>query len=276
MAWLSLIVAMLLSNASTSQAVQIIGHRGASHDAPENTLSAFKLGFEQNADANELDVCFSMDGQVVVIHDKDTQRTAGIRMVVREQPLEILRELEVGKFGKWKEKGEFTEKIPLLSEVLAIVPDKRSLIIEIKCGPEILLPLKRVLDQSGKHPEQTMIIGFDYETVKEAKKLFPDRRVLWLCAWREDKVTRQQPDIAVIIDKAKRAGLDGLDLDCKAPIDRAFVSKVKQAGLSIYTWTVDDLETARKEMEAGVDGITTNRPGWLREQLGHLGLLSQE
>jgi glycerophosphoryl diester phosphodiesterase len=70
-----------------------------------------------------------------------------------------------------------------------------------------------------------------------------------------------------LIPQAKAAKLDGLDLDGGFPIDGAFVQKVHGAGLKLYTWTVDDPEVARKEAAAGVEGITTNRPGWLREQL---------
>ncbi len=62
--------------------------------------------------------------------------------------------------------------------------------------------------------------------------------------------------------------MNGLDLQGTFPIDRAFVVKVKAAGLKLCTWTVDDLPTAERLVAAGVDGITTNRPGWLREQLG--------
>jgi glycerophosphoryl diester phosphodiesterase len=70
-----------------------------------------------------------------------------------------------------------------------------------------------------------------------------------------------------MIQKAKAAKLDGLDLNSNFPIDKDFVDKVHKAGLKLYTWTVDDVAVAKAEAEAGVDGITTNRAGWLREQL---------
>ena len=62
----------------STHAVEIIGHRGASHDAPENTLSSFKLGYKQGADADELDTYLSKDGQAVVMHDATTKRTGGV------------------------------------------------------------------------------------------------------------------------------------------------------------------------------------------------------
>ena len=59
-------------NTSYPDAVEIIGHRGASHDAPENTVASFTLGWEQHADADELDIYLTKDRQIVVIHDADT------------------------------------------------------------------------------------------------------------------------------------------------------------------------------------------------------------
>jgi glycerophosphoryl diester phosphodiesterase len=244
--------------------MEIIGHRGASYNAPENTLASFKLGYQQNADADELDIYLTKDGKIVVIHDADTGRTSGATNKVAKQTFEALRQLEFGQWGKWKGKG-FSEKIPSLDEVLALVPDGKRLFIEIKCGPEILPELQKVFQQAGKKPEQTVIIGFDYDTMREAKARFPDLQVCWLVA--AEGVTRRYPPIEDLIQKAKAANLDGLDLASRFPIDREFVRKVHQAGLKLYTWTVDDPALARKEAAAGVDGITTNRPGWMREQL---------
>jgi glycerophosphoryl diester phosphodiesterase len=70
-----------------------------------------------------------------------------------------------------------------------------------------------------------------------------------------------------MIEQTRAAGLEGLNLNYQFPFDTAFVGKVKAAGLKLYAWTVDDAEAARKLVEFGVDGITTNRPAWLREQL---------
>ena len=66
---------------------------------------------------------------------------------------------------------------------------------------------------------------------------------------------------------AKAADFDGLDLQYNWPITKSFVSEVKAAGLKLVVWTVDDPAVAKRLTEAGVDGITTNRPQWLREQL---------
>ena len=256
---------LMLSLASTCLGVEIVAHRGASHDAPENTLAAFKLGFEQGADADELDIYLSKDGKIVVIHDKDTARTGGVKKKVADQTFRELRALEAGQWGKWK-RSQFHEKIPLLEEVLEIVPSGKKLVIEIKCGPEVLPELQKVLRESGKKPEQINLISFGYETIQQAKALLPQYAALWLASWTTN-AAGAYPKIDDLIAKAQAARLDGLDLDWKFPINKKFVQKVKAASLRLFTWTVDDPDVARQEIEAGVEAITTNRPRWLREQL---------
>ena len=261
----ALIPAMCALNAtSTLFAAQIIAHRGASYDAPENTVLALKLGYTQNADAGECDIHLTKDGKIVLMHDPDTARTAGDKLIIKETDLATLRKVEVAQWGKWKDKG-FSEKVPLLEEALAVIPDGKRLFIEIKCGPEILPELERVLRASGKKPAQTPIIGFNYETVRQAKARMPQLEVSWLVS--SDSKTKVFPPVAEIVAKAKAAKLDGLDLNYGFPIDKQFVETVKKAGLKLYTWTVDDPVVAKAEVAAGVDGITTNRPEWLRHQL---------
>lgn len=255
--------ATALLGTTAASAVEIVAHRGASYDAPENTLASFKLGYQQNADADECDIYLTKDGKVVVIHDAGTARTGGVTNKIANETLANLRRIDLGKWGKWKDQG-FSEKIPLLEEVLALIPDGKKLFIEIKCGPEVLPELKRVLKRSGKKPEQTIIIGFKYETMQEAKQVLPHLQVLHLASADKQK---KYPPVDHLIQQAVAAKLDGLDLEQGFPIDDAFVRKVHAAGLKLYTWTVDDPEVARKEAAAGVDGITTNRPQWLRDQL---------
>ncbi len=261
--WFLFIVVGSVLTVGSSYAVEIIGHRGASYDAPENTLAAFRLGYQQRADAVELDTYLTRDGRVAVIHDGDTRRITGISNRVAEAPFADLRRLEAGQWGKWTNKA-FSEKIPALEEVVAIIPKGKRLFIEIKCGPEILPQLKAVIKRAGKKPAQTVLIGFNYETMRQAKAELPMLECCWLAGPNKKK---EFPPVDELISKAKAARLDGLDLESGFPIDSAFVAKVHAAGLKLYTWTVDDPAVARKQAAAGVDGITTNRPRWLREQL---------
>ena len=251
---------------TSALAVEIIAHRGASADAPENTIAAMRLGFEQNADAGETDIHVSKDGKLVVIHDADTKRVAGVDRKVVEQTFDELRKLEVGQWGGWAGKG-FSEKIPTLDEVLALVPKGKKIFVEIKSRGETIPPLAESLKRSGLSPDQIVIITFHHEVAAAAKKRFPELKVYWLHSYNKDKQTGQYPQLDDLIRRAKEAGVDGLNLNHQFPLDAAAVKKIKAAGLGIYAWTVDDPVRARELVAAGIDGITTNRPAALREEL---------
>jgi glycerophosphoryl diester phosphodiesterase len=226
-------------------------------------VAAFKLGWEQQADADELDLHLSKDGRIVVIHDPTTKRTAGVDRKVVEQTFAELRMLDA---GSWRGPQWAGEKIPTLPEALATMPDGKRFLIEIKCGPEILPELERAVKASGRTPKELVIIGFGYETMRQAKERFPELQTYWLVS-PEKGSDGLRPPVAELIAKAKAARLDGLNLNFAFAMDSAFVSAVKDAGLKLYTWTVDDPAVAKKLAELGVDGITTNRPEWLRAQL---------
>jgi glycerophosphoryl diester phosphodiesterase len=246
-------------------AVEIIAHRGASYDAPENTMSAFVLGWQQNADAVELDIRLSQDGKIVVMHDETTKRTAGADKKIVDQTLEELRALDAGSWKNTKWRGE---KIPTLDEAIAIIPEGKRLVIEIKCGAEVLPELERVLKVSGRKDADFVIIGFGYDTMKKAKQSFPNIPVLWLSGFKKDAETGAlTPTIAQLIEKAKAARLDGLNLNFNGPLDAAAAQQIKDAGLKFYVWTVNDAAVAKRLAETGVEGITTDRPQWLRDQL---------
>ena len=251
------------TSSSSLLAVEIIAHRGASHDAPENTVASFKLGWKQNADADELDIWLSKDGKMVVFHDENTKRIADVDQRVADQTFDELRALDA---GSWKGAAWKGEKIPTLAEALKTQPAGKRMFIEIKCGPEILPELERVLRESGKTPAELVIIGFGYDTMKAAKVRFPEIPVFWLVS-PEKESRGEKPTVDEMVAKVKSARLDGLNLNFKFAIDAAFVRQVKDAGLKLYAWTVDDAKVAQKLAALGVDGITTNRPEWLRAQL---------
>ena len=241
----------------------IIAHRGASYDAPENTLASVNLAWQRRADGVEVDVHLAKDDRVVVIHDKTTNRTAGEGGPVREQTLRELKALDV---GSWKGQQWAGEPIPTLAEVLETVPPGRKLYVEIKTGKEILVPLQRVLRQSDVPPRQVVLIGFGRETMAAAKELLPAHTVLWLSGMRRED-GRWMPSADELIRKAKEAQVDGLDVQATEGLDRAFAEKVEAAGLSLYVWTVNDPAVARRMQRIGAEGITTDRPGWLRRQM---------
>lgn len=264
-----LIVTVAMSSASLFAAetpnVEIVAHRGASYDAPENTLSSIRLGWEQSADAVEFDIYLSKDGQIVLAHDKDTERTAGVKKLIVEQTVEELRKLDV---GKWKDAKYAGERIPLLSEVLATIPQGKRVFIEIKCGPEIVPELTHVLKASGHPPAALAIICFQDDVVATCKTALPAHQVYWLVSIKRDKKTGEWNHTAdELIARAKKLGADGLDLSACDFIDAAFGKLVRSEGLQLYVWTVNEVPLARQMIAAGAQGITTDRPAWLREQL---------
>jgi glycerophosphoryl diester phosphodiesterase len=245
--------------------MELIAHRGASRDAPENTLAAVNLAWAQNADAVEVDAHFSDDGQLVVIHDDHTGKVAGVRRKVRAQTLAELQALDV---GRWKHARWAGERIPTLAEVVATIPNGRRLFVEIKCGPECVGEFDSVVQRSGRRPRQIVPIGFSLETLRLIKQRRPELEVCWVVAFRRHLTTgRWTPTAAKLVEQVQAAGVDGLDVGAHGPVDAKFAATVKAAGLKLYVWTVDSPAKARNLIAAGVDGITTNRPGWLREQL---------
>ena len=124
--------------------VEIIAHRGASADAPENTLTAIQLAWRQSADAAEIDVQLTADGQLVAIHDETLLRTGGVDWAVKDYTLAQLKTLDI---GSWKSPQFAGERIPTLAEVLDIVPLGKRLFIEVKCGvdaiPELVTYCRR-------------------------------------------------------------------------------------------------------------------------------------
>lgn len=238
--------------------VEIVAHRGASGEAPENTVAALKLAWEQGADGAEFDIYLSQDGQIVACHDKDTKRTAGVSKIIAETSLAELRKLDV---GTWKNAKYAGERIPTLEEMLATIPAEKKVYIEVKCGPEIVPVLNRVLQATDLKPTQTPVICFNAEVVAAVKKLRPDLPAYWLVSLKDETTADG------LLAKVREIDADGLDLSANSKLDQEFAAKIRKAGLRLDVWTVNDPAVARRMVQIGVQGITTDRPGWLREQL---------
>jgi glycerophosphoryl diester phosphodiesterase len=245
--------------------MQIIAHRGASHDAPENTLAAVRLAWAQGADALEVDVHLTRDGRLAVIHDSDTQRTAGVR---REVAAMSLAELQACDVGRWKDARFAGERVPSLEDILALVPPGKRVFVEIKNGPEAVGALRICVEDALRNQRllahQIVIISFDLAGVTAAKRALPELEACWVvdAGPHAPRVTIEE-----IAGVARAAGLDGIDVASSWRLDAKIVQQIQAGGLKLYVWTVDDASLARRLVQVGVDGITTNRPGWLRARL---------
>ena len=245
--------------------IEIIAHRGASYDAPENTLPAVTLAWERNADAVEMDGFLSKDGHVVAIHDKDTGRVAGDSRKVSDQ---TLAELKAHDVGSWKDAKYAGTHIPTVTEVLATVPDGKPLGIEVKGGNREIVPaLEKALDAAGKR-EQVNFIAFDYDLIVAAKERMPDVPSYWLYGFSaRERVYHRILSNDDLIEKAKKANLDGLDFRHDGDFDKAFVDKVRAEGMEVLVYTVNSPARARELEAMGVSGVPPARPGFMRKAL---------
>lgn len=260
------------SIALPAAAVDFVAHRGASYDAPENTVSSIQLGFEQGADAVEIDVYLTKDGRIVLFHDRNTAKLDGNTAPIAERTLAELQKLDVGTWkgavGAWEGDTYAGERMPVLEDVLDLIPPGKRIFLEIKCGPEALPPIKTIFDEAGIGGEKITIITFNEDTAAGAKKMFPSIPVYWLASIKRNETTgKWEPSREALIATAKSLGVDGVDLSARPVIDETFVDAVKSAGLEMHVWTVDDPAEAQRLAEAGVDSITTNRPAFLREKI---------
>jgi glycerophosphoryl diester phosphodiesterase len=243
--------------------VEIIAHRGSSRLAPENTLASFKLGWRETTTC-ELDIQATLDGRLVVIHDDSTRRTTGAPWKVSEHSLSELRQLDAGAFkgGRWK-----GEKLPSLAEVIAAMPFNKRLFIEIKAGPEAVPELARVIRASGKG-KRLRLHSFSHPACVEARKALPRIPVYLLIASRRNPLTGTwSSSIDEAIGKSRKAGFDGIGANNTALVNASAIQKIHANGLKLNIWTVDRVNEARKLIDLGVDGLITNRPGWLKAQL---------
>ena len=253
-----ILLALLINaqEAGQGQAFQYVGHRGASYLAPENTLASMELAWKLGAYGAECDIMLTADQKVVLFHDKNTKKLTGKNFIVKEATWEQLKPLVI--IPRETNRPEYTnETIPLLADVLGTIPGNHMLVIEIKTGPEILSHLQEVITQhwnSGK----ISFIAFDFETIRQAKALYPEVPCYYLSALK--------PDFNKHLEAVVESGLDGVDLRYNI-IDQDLMEQCHASGLDVWCWTVNDPETAMKMKQLGVSAITTDRPAWLKNNL---------
>lgn len=245
----------------------IVAHRGASHDAPENTMAAFVLAWMQGADAIEGDFRMTKDRRIVCMHDETTGRTTNRNMVVARATFESLRQLDAG--GRMAREW-IGQHIPTLEEVLACIPAGRRLFLEVKAGVEMLAPLKEVLDESPENSRRVTLIAFDPSILAAARKLLPGYQMLLLVNRKRStrKPCSWSPSTQEMLEGAASANASGVSC-CAVGIlhDPGCAAQFEAAGMPLHAWKVHLPALAAKLRAQGVVSITTDRPGWIRQGL---------
>jgi len=234
----------------------VLGHRGASALAPENTLAAFSLALEQGADGFELDVWRCGSGEVVVIHDEDARRVAGSPARIPAEPLERLRGLDV---GSWRGPAFQGERIPRLEEVLERFP-AAVVNVELKSGslpdPRLASAVARIVHSAGA-AGRVVVSSFSAALVGAFRLLAPEVATGFLVDKR--RMWRLRTALA-----SGLLGIRGL------PPDRELVTaeragRWRRRGLALAVWTVDDPTEVERLCDLGVQAIITNVPDRARD-----------
>jgi glycerophosphoryl diester phosphodiesterase len=199
------------------------------------------------------------------MHDEDTLRVSGIKKIIKESNLNELRTLDI---GSWKGRQWQNEHIPLLEEVLKTIPEQKKIFIEIKGGVACLEAVREILNSSSIKPAQTTIMDFNPDVVVEAKKSFPGTEILWLYEFIPPlHKSNATVILGEIIEKAWNTGMDGINIEMNPFINKELIHKTHKRGLKFYTWTVNESAEAKYLAACAADGITTDRPGFLKKIL---------
>jgi glycerophosphoryl diester phosphodiesterase len=228
----------------------IWGHRGASADAPENTLLAFRLAKEQGADGVELDAQRCGSGEVVVLHDESLGRTTHFAGLVAETPYAQVRLLDAGR----------GERVPLLSEVLEDFPLRVN--VELKCDRADDRGLTREvvrIVREARAAERVLLSSFNPLCLARARLLAPEIPRALLFEADQEWVLRSAVSAPLL-------GVAALHPEhVLATPDR--VRRWRARGYGVACWTVDDPALALRLADSGATGLITNRPRLIADTL---------
>lgn len=251
----------------------IIGHRGASAYEPENTIPAFELAEDLNADYVELDVHLTKDGELIVMHDDDVKRTTEAAGKIKDFTLAELKQLTAdekkGKKIAASGRNEEAYEIPTLREVVEQLKGDLRFVIELKDTeqyPGIEEELVRLMkeqeligiDAEG-YPE-AVILSFDKKALKKVHKIEPEIPLIQLVSFDEgEEAALTKKELKDILSYAS-----GINVSYEA-LTPPFVNTMHDKGLAVYAYTVNDAEAALRLKAMGVNGIATDEPDLLDE-----------
>ena len=237
----------------------IIGHRGASAVAPENTMAAFREAIATGADGIEFDVRLTRDGVPVIIHDSTLRRTGGLQRRVSDLAASELEQIDV---GSWFAPAFAQATVPGLTELLTLFESNNlALHLEMKCdSASEYAPLAqaccRLIDEHSLK-ERVIISCFDLAAIEVVKSVDSEIRTaaLFEPSFSNFSALADQH----IINQATAVGASALALHHRLA-RKQLIEKAKRLGLGIAVWTVDDPAWIERARSIGVDALITNNP----------------
>ncbi len=229
--------------------VVIMGHRGAAGLAPENTLAAVERAIAERADWVEVDVQESADGEVVVIHDSDFMKLAGVGLKVWEASQADLDTIDVG--SRYDSRCA-SERVPTLRQLLEVCRGRIGVNIELKSyghGQRLEQRVVDIVEASGS-VESVMLMSLERDIVRRLKTLRPDWQVGLL--------------LSVLVGDVKGLEADFLAVNARF-VSHRFVRQAHRAGKQVYAWTVNDPVAMSRMIGRDVDGLITDRPDLARD-----------
>ncbi len=254
MKYLALLISLFLITAcSDKQELMVVAHRGASGYAPENSLSAMSKAIEMNAGMSELDVQETADGKIILLHDKNLKRTAGIEKNIWELNYDDLKAVDIGEWFSEEYKGE---PIPTLDEVIDLVRGKMKLNIELKANKHEKMLAERALKivEDNNFLDQVVFTSFKFDEIRKIHALNKEARVGYIFKKLPDDVDVFSEDIDILSTNY-------------LIVDADFIKKARDAGKEVAVWTVNKPEDMKRMIELGVDAIITNYPDVLHNVL---------
>jgi glycerophosphoryl diester phosphodiesterase len=228
----------------------ILGHRGASARAPENTLAALRRALADGADGSEIDVRLTRDGVPVVLHDADLVRTSNDPRKVGDLSFADLGDVDV---GRWFGPEYAGERVPALAEALAALPGSFFLECELKVeegeDPERLAAAAAATLTAARRPGRFVLTSFDEAAIRIARRLAPDCRTGLILAAPVPVL----PDLPVALYAVEAPA-----------VTAALVRQARAAGREVHAWTVDSPAEAARLAALGVAALITNDPAALR------------
>ncbi len=244
------------------RAPMIIAHRGASHLAPENTMSAFRLAVESGVEGCEFDVYRTADGELVLFHDKDLDRTTDFRTVYGEGSgkesriealtLEELRRLDA---GSWKSPGFRGERIPTLREALEYMRGRITPVVEIK--PDDIGRLVAAAIRDADMVDQVFVQSFSPQAIWDVRSELPrvPTGLLIGGAGPAEPTDRALDHLA----RAREAGASAVICHYQS-IAPEYLDAMHRRAMTVWVYTVNDSATLELLRDLGVDGIVTDVP----------------